>query len=154
MSFDGANLWVGQVGEQRWEAVYVVTRGGNLGWSKYEGSHPFKGGEAEALIPPLAEYGHSMWDRCVVGGGVYRGSRHPALQGMYLYADFGSGRIWGLRYDNGVVSERGEVLVTLKPMISSFGTDAANEMYVTCLDGKIYRVTGDGRAVTGGLGGR
>ena len=88
----------------------------------------------------MAEYEHGRGDCAVISGYVYRGSLFPGLQGVYMYADECSGRLWSMtRDDSGVWSstEQGRTGVA----ISSFGEDAAGEVYVTGFDdGTIYRV--------------
>ena len=70
---------------------------------------------------------------------MYRGARLPALQGIYLYGDFCSGRIWGLRR-NGAVWESG-LLLTTALRISTFGEDEDGNVYVADLGtGDLYRI--------------
>src|SRR5437870_1684015 len=103
MSFDRGtgDLWVGNVGQDLWEQVYRIERGGNYGWSVLEGSHPFhperKRGPS-AILLPIVEHGHEDF-RSLIGGFVYHGSRLPELVGAYIYGDYDTGRIWMLRYD-------------------------------------------------------
>ena len=105
MSFDAATgeLWAGDVGQDRWEEVDVIVKGGNYGWNLREGGHPW-GEQGSAprpdLIEPVSEYGHDRGG-CVVGGHVYRGMRIPLLRGAYLFADYITGRVWGLRRRGG-----------------------------------------------------
>jgi glucose/arabinose dehydrogenase len=103
-SFDRQNgdLWLGDVGQNEWEEVDLIERGGNYGWPRYEGDHPFNIGRA--LAPgttargPIAEYNHGS-GRAIIGGYVYRGSEFAALFGRYLYSDNSSGTVWALDYD-------------------------------------------------------
>src|SRR5205085_1521055 len=103
MTFDKktGHLWVGQNGQDLWEQVYVVERGGNYGWSVQEGSHPFylerPRGPGE-IRNPVAEH-HHVEARSLTGGVVYYGSKLPELQGAYIYGDYSTGKIWGVRYD-------------------------------------------------------
>jgi uncharacterized repeat protein (TIGR03806 family) len=101
--FDTAtgDLWAGEVGQDLWESVYKIEKGGNYGWSVNEGSHPFRPERKKGPTPilkPIVEHDHSQF-RCVVGGFVYHGKRLPELQGAYLYGDYDTGRVWMLRYD-------------------------------------------------------
>ncbi|MCC6573507.1 MAG: PQQ-dependent sugar dehydrogenase [Planctomycetes bacterium] len=154
MSMDGENLWVGDVGNFGWESIHLVKSGGNYGWSLFEGSHEYKKGTpVDPVTPPVVEYGHEMWRGCVIGGYVYRGERYPALRGIYLYADFVLGRLWGLEYANGRTVNKGEMLASPQAGISSFGVDAQGEVYVCNMDGKIFRVEMDTRAVANIAGG-
>ena len=104
-SFDRANgdLWVGDVGQGAFEEIDRVARGGNYGWNCREGAAAFSGTQSPACstLPsagfanPVHQYGRSL-GFSVTGGFVYRGSALPALVGSYLFADYGSGRIWRL----------------------------------------------------------
>ena len=93
-------LWLGDVGEKRYEEVNRVTRGGNHGWSVLEGTACLRGGTCatQGLTPPVASYGRDE-GVSITGGYVYRGGAVPALAGQYVFGDFGSGRIWTLPGD-------------------------------------------------------
>jgi hypothetical protein len=94
---------------------------------------------AEGLVLPVAEYSHDF-GCSVTGGHVYRGEAFPALAGVYLFADYCSGLLWGLGRDAGgawVTSEPVETGLS----VSSFGEDAAGELYLTDRNGGLYRVT-------------
>src|SRR5207237_2403723 len=108
-SFDRltGDLYIGDVGETLWEEIDFQPAsscgGENYGWRIKEGNHDFNvpsagGYDTNSLTPPIAEYGHSL-GISVIGGFVYRGPGNSRMQGMYFYADFGSGRIWGLKHD-------------------------------------------------------
>ena len=143
-SFDRAtgDLWVGDVGQNAREEVDIVHPGANYGWNVMEGSTCFRtrSCNGDGLQAPVAEYGHNL-GCSVTGGYVYRGKRLPTLEGVYLYADFCSGRIWGLRYDGTEVTAQAE-LVRAPFEISSFGEDADGEVYVLGFDGGIYTFAG------------
>lgn len=145
-SFDRGtgDLYIADVGQNKYEEVNVQpakSKGGeNYGWNIMEGLHCFtrKGCDTTGLVLPAAEYGH---DRgcSVTGGMVYRGRAVPALEGIYLYGDYCSGRIWGMRKSGGqwVVSE----LLRTKLSLSTFGEDEAGELYAADHDGGgIYRI--------------
>ena len=141
-SFDTAtgDLWVGDVGQNAREEVDIVYPGVNYGWNVMEGSQCFRAASCDdgKLQPPVAEYDHSL-GCSITGGYVYRGQRVRELEGAYLYADFCSGRIWGLRHDGAAVTAQGE-LVKASFQISSFGEDTDGEVYVVGFDGGIYRL--------------
>ncbi|HEV2108598.1 MAG TPA: PQQ-dependent sugar dehydrogenase [Thermomicrobiales bacterium] len=147
-SFDRetGDLWIADVGQNAWEEVNyqpAASDGGeNYGWVIREGAHCYPEGDTcttEGLVDPVAEYSHDL-GYSVTGGYVYRGEAVPDLNGTHLFADFGSGLMWGLTRD-------GDDWVMTAPLetgltISAFGEDLAGELYVTSFDGTVYRVTG------------
>lgn len=140
MSFDRetGELWAADVGQDLWEEIDLITKGGNYGWDLREGFHHFKDGEAEdELIDPVIEYGRDE-GMSVTGGYVYRGRRLKRLYGAYVYGDYVSGRIWALRHEGGRVVASREILNQPKN-IASFGEGPDGELYVCCFDGRIYR---------------
>ncbi|MHB0875211.1 MAG: hypothetical protein ACYC5O_04095, partial [Anaerolineae bacterium] len=95
------------------------------------------------LVMPVAEYGRSL-GYSVAGGFVYRGSQSPALTGVYLYADYGSGRIWGLRRQGSAWETA--VLLDTTYSIASFGEGEAGEVYVANRGGAVYHLQGPAQA--------
>ncbi len=144
-SFDPitGQMWCGDVGQNAWEEIDLITAGGNFGWNIMEGNHcyePPSGCDVTGLVLPIWEYFHNSGNISVTGGFVYRGPGVPSLQGKYVYADFGSGRIWALDYSD--MNNPVNSLVVDAPFnISSFGVDDANELYMCAFDGHIYRFT-------------
>jgi glucose/arabinose dehydrogenase len=139
-------LFAGDVGQDRWEEIDVVEKGKNYGWNIMEGTHCFNPGtgcDKTGLTLPIFDYGRSQGN-CVIGGFVYRGSAIPDLQGVYVYGDNGSGRIWGLHYDQarGRVSQN-ELLYESDMPITTFGEDENGELFVASYKGKIYRIDPD-----------
>ncbi|MGH8495409.1 MAG: PQQ-dependent sugar dehydrogenase [Gammaproteobacteria bacterium] len=137
-SFDTATgeLWLGDVGQAQWEEVDRVDLGGNYGWNVREGMHCFNAATCDAtgLIDPVAEYSHAE-GVSITGGYVYRGSDIPALDGSFIYGDFGSGTIWGL-VDDGNGGLEAQVLAEGTNLaISAFGQDANGEVYVVDFGG-------------------
>jgi glucose/arabinose dehydrogenase len=134
-------LWTGDVGQNRAEEIDIILKGRNYGWRTMEGFScfdPASGCIQEGLEMPIWEYTHSNGDRSITGGFVYRGTEISELQGLYVYGDFVSGRIWTLDFsdlDNPVNAE----LMRADFSVSSFGTDQSNELYLCGFDGKIYR---------------
>jgi glucose/arabinose dehydrogenase len=140
MSFDRqtGELWAGDVGQDRWEEIDLITKGGNYGWNIREGFHEFRGRSREGLIEPVTEYGRPD-GASVTGGYVYRGNRLPNLRGAYVYADYVTGRFWALRYRDRQVTMQKEVLRQPKNIIS-FAEDPDAELLITADDGKLYRL--------------
>lgn len=115
MSFDQftGELWIGDVGQDRWEMVHVSRKGANHGWSYREGNvaGPRTGAPADFLtnpaynyVPPIHVYPHGSGvsaGNSITGGRVYRGNRISALHGAYIFADYVSGNVWSLRRRDG-----------------------------------------------------
>jgi glucose/arabinose dehydrogenase len=146
-SFDRANgdLFIGDVGQGAIEEINWLPAGAaggvNFGWSILEGTACFRAEQCgtTGLTLPVAQYSHDF-GCTVVGGYVYRGDREPDLRGVYLFADYCSGLVWGLGRDASgqwAVSPPRETGLR----ISSFGEDAAGEVYLVSYDGDIFRVT-------------
>jgi glucose/arabinose dehydrogenase len=132
-SFDGptGELWAGDVGQGAREEIDIIQRGKNYGWRIMEGTicyNPSVGCDTTGLTLPVKDYGRDVGSS-VTGGYVYRGARRPELVGAYVYADFVSGRIWKLRLSGATVTE--DALLLQAPfLVSSFGVDQSNELYV------------------------
>jgi putative heme-binding domain-containing protein len=133
MSFDRVkgDLWVGDVGWQLWEMIYRVERGGNYGWPIMEGPQAAlpesKRGPAP-ISPPVVSHPHSE-AASITGGFVYHGSQLPELQGVYVYGDFQSGKIWGLKHDGRQMTWHKELAQTPLQLVS-FGEDNAGEIFL------------------------
>ncbi len=160
MSFDRetGDLWAGDVGQNSWEEIDLIVKGGNYGWNIREGAHPFRSGEAQdPMIDPVAEYpqrsGREIVGLSVTGGYVYRGRQVPGLYGAYVYGDYVTGRIWALRYENGSVRSHREIFAPPPQVfITSFGEDSEGELYVVSFDGHDGRGGGTGRIYRLGMG--
>jgi glucose/arabinose dehydrogenase len=152
-SFDSlnGNLWIGDVGQNRYEevdrAIHSSTGTGrayNWGWRLMEGFHcyrPSSGCTTSGLRRPLLEYPHTGGRCAVTGGYVYRGTAIPALYGWYVYGDYCSGEVFTIR--NAARSKPTPVRLFGSGsgrLISSFGEDAAGELYVVDLRGTVYRI--------------
>ena len=141
-SFDPVTgrLWTGDVGQNRFEEVDIIEKGKNYGWRIMEGFscyNPASGCDQNGLTKPIVEYGRNQ-GASITGGHVYRGSGVPELQGQYIYADFVTGRIWGLTY-NGPGDIENTLLLASNENVSSFGVDEAGELYICSFGGGIFR---------------
>lgn len=143
ISFDSVtgDLWTGDVGWELWELVYRVERGGNYGWSVVEGPQSVRPEAARGptpILPATTVHSHTE-SRSVTGGFVYRGQRLPELVGAYIYGDYVTGKVWGLRTDgNRVVWQK--LLANSGQAIIGFGEDHQRELYVLTYDGAIHRL--------------
>jgi glucose/arabinose dehydrogenase len=146
-SFDSetGQLWTGDVGQNRFEEINIVESGKNYGWNTMEGRecfNPSSGCNQEGLELPVWQYGRAQGDVSVTGGYVYRGETIAELQGLYIYADFASGRVWSLDASNRSNPVNAEVVRASFP-VSSFGVDQANELYLCGFDDRIYKFAYD-----------
>ncbi|MBN7810681.1 PQQ-dependent sugar dehydrogenase [Algoriphagus sp. H41] len=141
-SFDSetGQLWAGDVGQNNYEEIDIIEKGGNYGWNIAEGNHCFRPANCDLgfVDPPVWEYGRSE-GVSITGGYVYRGSAMPQLQGKYVYADFGTGRVWSLDASN-PQNPVNEELFKTNFNISSFGVDENKNLYLCAFDSKIYRL--------------
>ena len=135
ISFDSAtgDLWTGNVGQDLWEMIYRIQRGGNYGWSVMEASHPFRPERRRGptpILPPVIEHDHANF-RSITGGFVYHGQRLKKLKGAYIYGDYDTGRVWMLRYDRGQdkMTEASELLDSNLRLVG-FAEDNTGELYL------------------------
>jgi glucose/arabinose dehydrogenase len=149
-SFDRATseLYIADVGQGEREEINLQPAtsigGENYGWRLMEGQqcfNPSTNCNNGSLILPIIDYGHD--EGCsVTGGYVYRGARYPRLQGLYVYSDYCTGTIWGAsRNEAGTWSSR--VLLDTSHQVSTFGEDAAGELYVarhSATSGAVFRI--------------
>ena len=144
LSFDPVthDLWVGDVGQAKYEEVSIVRTGENHGWNVYEGHIPFSdkfrktGREyVKPVVSIRRKHGVS-----VTGGHVYRGRRNPTYDGVYIFGDFESKRIWGLTQKNRTLTKIREI-GTSPDKIVSFGIDPEGELYVVGYEtGRIFQL--------------
>jgi len=148
-SFDVGNgrLWVADVGQNKVEEINIIRRGRNYGWRIMEGDICTPGIDDDCrktgLEPPLHTYRHPA-GFSVTGGFVYRGMAIPGLCGTYIFGDYVTRRLWGLRSDGRRVHNHRE-LAKGRFAVSSFGVDEVNELYIADhADGRIWQI-GPGR---------
>lgn len=145
-SFDRetGDLYIGDVGQYEWEEVDFQPAdspgGENYGWPILEGSHCYRTTPCDptGTVLPIWEYNHDNGDLAVIGGYVYRGKAFPGLQGIYLFGDWVSGRLWGLQRAGN--NWRHALLLETGRNISSFGEDEDGELWVVDHRGGIYPI--------------
>jgi glucose/arabinose dehydrogenase len=147
-TFDRANgdLYIGDVGQGQVEEIDYTPRSSpgleNYGWDIYEGSRHYEDTPQGPgrLVSPVFEYTHAGGNCTVIGGYVYRGKTRPALRGRYILGDYCSGDIWSLKVSGGeakgVRRERFRI-----EGLTSFGENAAGELYAVSGDGVLFRLT-------------
>jgi glucose/arabinose dehydrogenase len=143
-SFDpeGGDLYIGDVGQGRWEEVNRQpgdSRGGeNYGWAVMEGRHCYLSNCNQVpYVKPIAEYTHRQ-GCSITGGFVYRGTRQPELDGIYVFGDYCSGLVFTLQVDEGTVTPK--VVLESGLSITAFGVGEDDEIYVADINGSIQRV--------------
>jgi len=152
-SFDEqtGQLWLGDVGQNLWEEVDVIERGGNYGWDNCEGLANYEANNCPdpAFVNPVTVYRHESNNNSITGGHVYRGSALAGLAGRYVFADYVSGRIWALA-DDGQGGFTNEELIDTPYNISSFAIGEDGELYFSQYagSGRIFKLIPD----TGGPG--
>ena len=136
------HLWVGQNGQDLYEQAFLVKKGDNYGWSVTEGSQPFYPNRKRGPTPivlPTVEHSHAE-SRSLTGGIVYYGERYPDLRGAYLYGDYSTGKIWGVKHDGTKILWHQEIADS-RLAITGFGTDSKGEILICDYrkeDGGIY----------------
>jgi len=145
-SFDRANgdLYIGDVGQGEIEEIDYMPRSStglkNYGWDVYEGRSKFEDkdpGPGE-LVFPIAQYAHD--GGCSVTGGLVDRGSNAALRGRYIYGDYCSGIVWSLRVADGKAQDVRRESFKI-PDLTSFGEDAAGELFAASHAGVVYRLT-------------
>ena len=136
------DLYIADVGQNMYEEINYQPAsspgGENYGWNIMEASHCYAAATCDqtGLTLPVWEYAHDV-GRSVTGGYVYRGP-HRDLRGLYIYGDYMSGRIWGLRREG--ETWENNLLTDTQARITSFGEDEAGHLYLADHDGAVYRL--------------
>jgi glucose/arabinose dehydrogenase len=145
ISFDRltGDLWIGDVGQNTWEEIDYLPAGSeggaNFGWSVMEGNHAYDGEPQSGIYTPVVEYSHAEGGCSVTGGYVYRGAAMPEWNGIYLYGDYCSGKVWALISSNG--QWQSQVMFETGVTITSFGQDESGEIYLASDNGSVYHLT-------------
>ncbi len=150
MSFDRVtgDLWGCDVGQDLWDSVMRIERGQNYGWSVFEGSHDFRPERAKGPTPiakPLYEHEH-FEARSLTGGFVYRGKTLKELTGAYVYGDYDTGKIWGIRAEGARMTWHQE-LVDTPLRIVGFAQDGDGELIMVDHTGSLHRLEAQDPAV-------
>ena len=147
-------LIVADVGQDEWEELDFVEKGGNYGWRIMEGNHPYDpeladllGIDIETLGKPFHEYNHAV-GRSITGGYMYRGSQSPQLTGKYVFGDWSTsfarpnGKLFYLEEKEPGIWERYEFRLSepFERFVLSFGEDENGEIY--CLSKTTLGPTG------------
>ena len=135
------HLWVGNNGQDLWEYAHLIRRGDNCGWSVLEGSHPFYLNRQRgpgSFAPPTVEHHHSEF-RSLTGGVVYYGKALPDLEGAYVYGDYSTGAIWGVKHDGKQVVWNRELARTTLDIVG-FATSPNGELLVLDYTEGLFRM--------------
>lgn len=133
---DTGALWAADVGQGAWEEVDLIERGGNYGWRCREGANNTSNASdcvGGGLIDPVTQYSHSLGNS-ITGGHAYRGSAIPELAGLYIFADYGSGRFWAARPD-GQGSYSNDELIDTNVQPTAFAVGPDGELYFVDING-------------------
>jgi len=135
-------IWVCDVGQDTWEEIDLVRKGKNYGWPLMEGFECYPPGACDTtskdLKLPLYAYSHDDGS-AIVGGCRYWGTRLPELVGVFVFADYSSGVVWGLHYDGAGTPERFD-LAHNAPSMFTVGSGFDDEILMGSVDGQLYRL--------------
>jgi glucose/arabinose dehydrogenase len=135
------DLWCGDVGQNRFEEVDRLVKGGNYGWNVMEANEVFdkKAEMPVDLLAPIATYPRKD-GVSITGGHVYRGKLMPDLVGCYIYGDFATFRIWAVREDAAAGNHQVREIGRAPGPLSSFAEEPDGELLMTCFNGNVYRI--------------
>ncbi|MEO5903321.1 MAG: PQQ-dependent sugar dehydrogenase [Gemmatimonadaceae bacterium] len=138
-------LYIADVGQDKLEEVDVVPSiqaGVNYGWNVMEGLSCYNATTCNqtGLQLPAIDYSHSDGSCSITGGFVYRGSAMPEIAGHYFYSDYCLGYLKSFRYTNGSSADERTWSVGSLGNVTSFGEDAAGELYMTSSNGRVYKL--------------
>jgi len=155
---DTGDVWVADVGQNRWEEVDHVALGGNYGWPCREGTHDYidTGKDASKcpsmanLADPVVEHEHvPVNSRSITGGYVYRGKAIPSFVGNYVYGDYKTQELFVLTFDPTTGEAKSTLLedAPAEPW-GSFAEDENGELYAVSLTGSVYKIQAKAGAPT------
>jgi glucose/arabinose dehydrogenase len=135
------DLWEGEVGQDLYEEVNIIRRGGNYGWNVYEGFEPYSNQyrrSNDPYIPPIFAYTRK-YGASATGGFVYRAKRDSTFYGVYIFGDYTSSRLFGLTQENGRLKRVRQIAKSPQPIVS-IGRDEDGELFVVGSEGTINRI--------------
>jgi glucose/arabinose dehydrogenase len=144
-SFDAltGKMWLGHVGQDKWESATLVAKGDNLGWKTVEGNHcysPSSGCTMAGFHLPFFTYPHTgsgdTTGNCIIGGYVYRADPASPYYGLYFMGDNGNGRVWAVRTDG--VTKQDYRLVGTVSSLTSFAEDTRHRLFALSQNGGVY----------------
>lgn len=124
-------FWLGDVGQEKFEEINRVEKGGNYGWKVREGKEYYDSAQnhnAKALIPPIFSYAHGIEGFSITGGLIYRGRAIPRLYGKYVYGDYVRAVLWALDFKNERVVSN-DLIASRAGNVVHFGEDLLHEIY-------------------------
>lgn len=142
---DTGEVWVADVGQDKWEEIDRVKLGGNYGWPCREGLHDFapaKCAPGTTLQEPVFEHAHPDF-QSITGGVVYRGKAIPALKGAYVYGEYEQQVVHVLSFDPVTGAAKSTRINDPSPTANwvHFAEDADGEVYGVALNqGSIYKL--------------
>ena len=148
---NSGDVWVGVNGQDLWEQAQLVRRGENYGWPLTEGGQPFHPDRElgpTPIVKPTVEHPHSE-ARSLTGGVVYRGEKTPLLKDAYVYGDYSTGEMWGVRHDGERVTWH-EKIASTTLQITGFALDREGELLVVDHGGGLYHLEPTAPAVVEG----
>jgi glucose/arabinose dehydrogenase len=145
-SFDRetGDMYIADVGQGEVEEINLQLAGrsgDNYGWKLREGFRNYAGDRRSDFVEPIHDYAHGVNGCSVTGGYVYRGAALPWMQGMYVYGDYCSGKVWSLERDGD--GWKNTERFSTDFAITSFGQDAAGELYLLDREGGVYRLAAE-----------
>ena len=145
-SFDPVtgDLWEADVGQDLFEEVNLVRRGGNYGWNVYEGFAPYSvkhRRDRERYVAPVFAYTRK-YGASVTGGFVYRADPASSFYGVYVFADYQSARLFGLTQEGGALKRVRQIGKSPQPIVS-IGRNERGDLFVVGYNGQIYTLDFD-----------
>ncbi len=146
-SFDSltGDLWIADVGQNSLEEITVAWaadgggRGLNFGWSAFEGTERFNDDQSpDGATPPIHQYEHGDQGCSISGGAVYRGVEIAALVGWYVWGDYCSGQIQGLRVQDRAVVQVLPLAIQGQNTAIRVGPDG--ELWAISIGGEVARI--------------